>query len=66
MHAYYKRDKQGNTLGIQPVVAAAYNSDFALGGGKNHALDYEGLTDTVFLGAFRKNDIERLEGRCIW
>lgn len=51
-------DKQKANL--QLVIAAAYHSKFALGGGKNHDSNYEGLTDTVFLGAFRKSDIEKL------
>ncbi len=42
---------------LQKVIAAAYHSDFALGGGKNHAKDYEGYADTVFLGAFKRQEI---------
>lgn len=45
---------------LQSVIASAYHSKFALGGGKNHNLDYEGFSDTVFLGSFRKNDIEKI------
>lgn len=60
MHACARSSDTGCIPGIQSVVAAAYHSSFALGGGKNHALDYEGFADTVFLGAFRKSDIERL------
>ncbi len=41
----------------QRVVAAAYHSDFALGGGKNHKEGYEGYADTVFLGAFKRDYI---------
>jgi glycosyltransferase involved in cell wall biosynthesis len=39
---------------IQSVVAAAYYSPFALGGGRFHDEKYEGWADTVYLGAFRK------------
>lgn len=42
---------------IQKVVAAAYHSPFALGGGKFHIENFEGYADTVFLGAFRKQDL---------
>lgn len=45
---------------LQRVVAAAYHSKFALGGGRNHDSNYEGFTDTVYLGAFKKTDIEKL------
>ncbi len=40
---------------IQKVVAAAYHSEFALGGGKFHREDFQGYADTVFLGAFKKD-----------
>ena len=39
----------------QRIIAAAYSSPFALGGGKHFKKDYEGDIDTVFLGAFRKS-----------
>lgn len=39
---------------IQKVVAAAYHSPFALGGGKFHIEGFEGYADTVFLGAFER------------
>ena len=45
---------------VQKVVAAAYHSPFALGGGKFHIENYEGYADTVFLGAFRKETLEEL------
>lgn len=44
----------------QKVIAAAYHSPFALGGGKFHEEDYEGYADTVFLGAFRKSALEEV------
>ncbi len=46
--------------GLQNVIAAAYHSKFALGGGKNHEEGYEGYADTVFLGAFKREDILKL------
>ena len=46
--------------GLQSVIAAAYHSKFALGGGNHHKADYEGFSDTVFLGAFRKADIKEI------
>ena len=39
---------------IQKVVAAAYHSPFALGGGKFHIEGFEGYADTVFLGSFER------------
>lgn len=39
---------------MQNVIAAAYHSPFALGGGKCHYEDYEGYADTVSFGAYRK------------
>ena len=39
----------------QRIIASAYSSPFALGGGKHFKKDYEGEIDTVFLGAFRKS-----------
>ncbi|MDR1240712.1 MAG: LicD family protein [Oscillospiraceae bacterium] len=39
---------------MQKIIAAAYHIKFVLGGGKNHDENYEGFTDTVFLGAFNK------------
>lgn len=43
---------------IQRAVAAAYYSPFALGGGKQHIKDYEGYSDTVSFGAFKKETAE--------
>lgn len=45
---------------LQKIIAAAYHSKFALGGGRNHDKNYQGYVDTVFLGAFRKQDILKL------
>ncbi len=44
----------------QKVIAAAYHSSFALGGGRFHRPNFEGYADTVFLGAFRKADMEEM------
>ena len=45
---------------IQNIIAESYYSEFALGGGKNHDKNYEGYTDTVFLGAFKRDDIVKI------
>lgn len=50
---------KGNTP-VQRAIAAAYHSSFALGGGKFHQADFEGYADTVFLGAFKKETLEKL------
>lgn len=46
---------------IQRAVAAAYYSPFALGGGKQHIKDYEGYSDTVSFGAFKKSTAEAVD-----
>lgn len=43
---------------VQRAVAAAYYSPFALGGGKQHIADYEGYSDTVSFGSFKKETAE--------
>lgn len=45
---------------IQKVIAAAYHSSFALGGGKFHDENFEGYADTVYLGAFKKSALESI------
>lgn len=45
---------------IQKVIAAAYHSSFALGGGKFHEENFEGYADTVYLGAFKKETLLKL------
>ena len=42
---------------VQKVIAAAYHSKFALGGGKFHDENYEGYADTVYLGAFKRETL---------
>ncbi|MDQ5984144.1 MAG: hypothetical protein RUMPE_01180 [Eubacteriales bacterium SKADARSKE-1] len=51
---------QGKT-NLQKVIAAAYESPFALGGGKFHDENFEGYADTVYLGSFKKSTLEKLE-----
>jgi succinoglycan biosynthesis protein ExoA len=46
--------------GLQAVIAASYDSPFALGGGRFHDPRYEGDVDTVYLGAFRKSSLVRV------
>lgn len=45
---------------LQKVIAAAYHSPFALGGGKFHDENYEGYADTVYLGAFKRETLLNL------
>jgi len=40
---------------IQKVIAAAYSSPFALGGGKHYRENFEGHSDTVSWGCFKKD-----------
>ncbi|MDR1627963.1 MAG: glycosyltransferase family 2 protein [Oscillospiraceae bacterium] len=42
---------------LQKVIAAAYPSKFAFGGGKFHDENYEGYADTVYLGAFKRETL---------
>lgn len=44
----------------QKAVAAAYHSKFALGSGGQYQEDYEGFVDTVFLGAYKKELVEKI------
>jgi glycosyltransferase involved in cell wall biosynthesis len=45
---------------VQRAVAAAYDSPFALGGGKQHIKGYNGYSDTVSFGAFKKTTAEEV------
>lgn len=47
-------------ISAQKVIAAAYHSTFALGGGKFHNEKFEGYADTVYLGAFKKDTLMKL------
>lgn len=40
---------------IQKVIAAAYSSPFALGGGRHYRENFEGYSDTVSWGCFKKD-----------
>ncbi len=46
---------------VQSVIAAAYHSPFAMGGGKFHDENYEGYADTVYLGAFKREFLLQLD-----
>lgn len=45
---------------IQKIIAAAYHSPFAMGGGRFHEENYEGYSDTVYLGAFKKDTLMKI------
>ena len=45
---------------LQRAIALVSHSPFASGGGRSHALDYEGEVDTVYLGCWRKGLFERV------
>ncbi len=45
---------------LQKAIALVSHSPFASGGGRSHALDYEGPVDTVYLGCWRKQIFERV------
>jgi succinoglycan biosynthesis protein ExoA len=44
---------------IGRAVAAAFNSIFAIGGGRAHRLNYEGPVDTVYLGCWPSASFEK-------
>ncbi len=45
---------------IQKIIAAAYSSPFALGGGKHYDPDFEGYCDTVSWGCFKKEYLMKI------
>ena len=45
----------GHKNRMQKIISEAHYSLFALGGGKSHNKNYEGLADTVSFGTFEKN-----------
>ncbi len=47
---------RGKTF-IQKVIAAAYHSPFALGGSQHYDESYEGYTDTVAWGSFKRSTL---------
>lgn len=48
--------------GRQRVIAAAFGSGFGSGGAASRRLDFTGEVDTVYLGAWRREDLLRLGG----
>jgi succinoglycan biosynthesis protein ExoA len=46
----------------QRAIAAAYHSPFSVGGARFHLVDYEGYSDTVTYGCWRRELLERLGG----
>jgi cellulose synthase/poly-beta-1,6-N-acetylglucosamine synthase-like glycosyltransferase len=45
---------------LQRCIAAAFNSAFAVGGARGHRSSYEGPIDTVYLGCWRREILERI------
>jgi glycosyltransferase involved in cell wall biosynthesis len=45
---------------LQRAIALVSHSVFASGGGRSHALDYEGEVDTVYLGCWRREIFDRV------
>lgn len=45
---------------VQKIIAAAYHSPFALGGSQHYDENYEGYTDTVAWGTFKKETLLKL------
>jgi len=50
---------EGESL-VQKAIAAAHHSPFAVGGAKWHNPNYEGLTDTVFGGFYKREIFEKI------
>lgn len=50
------------TTSCQRAIAAAFQSRFGSGGALSRRREYNGPVDTVYLGAWRKSDLERLGG----
>jgi glycosyltransferase involved in cell wall biosynthesis len=48
--------------GLQRAIAMAFQSRFGSGGAASRRLDYSGPADTVYLGAWRREDLVRLGG----
>jgi glycosyltransferase involved in cell wall biosynthesis len=66
---YIKKTKAENVGGptvvkgfepVQKIVAAAYNSPFALGASHHYEENFEGYADTVAWGAFKKQTLENM------
>jgi succinoglycan biosynthesis protein ExoA len=45
---------------VQRAIAAAHHSPFSVGGAKWHNVNYEGPTDTVFGGVYRREVFDRI------
>jgi succinoglycan biosynthesis protein ExoA len=45
---------------LQRCIAAAFNDPFAVGGARGHQVDYEGPVDSVYLGCWRRETLERV------
>ncbi len=45
---------------MQRVIAAAFQSRFCAGGAKSHDLSYEGYVDSVYLGCWRRETLDRV------
>lgn len=45
---------------LQRCIAAAFNAPFAVGGARGHQANYEGPVDTVYLGCWRREALERI------
>jgi succinoglycan biosynthesis protein ExoA len=50
---------RGHTF-VQRGIAAAFNSAFAVGGARGHRPDYVGPVDTVYLGCWRRETLDRI------
>src|SRR6266516_3597262 len=44
---------------VSRAIAAAFQSPFAVGGARSHALNHEGPVDSVYLGCWRRGTFER-------
>ena len=47
---------------VQAAIAAAFQSKFSSGGAASHLTTYQGPVDSVYLGCWRKETLERLGG----
>ena len=45
---------------VQTIIAAAYESPFALGASRHYDKNFQGFVDTVSWGAFRKSDLIKI------
>jgi succinoglycan biosynthesis protein ExoA len=47
---------------LQQAIALAFQSPFACGGARSHAVQYEGAVDAVYLGCWLKTTLEQIGG----